>query len=104
PAVEESDGSPRLRLVEPVQSVARGDARLAAAARVEIHLEGVLLTGRGRARGQELPVDSCFEIGRRGVVPRREALDGREVALFGERTLEERDGVRLGLVLEGEAG
>ena len=53
-AVQRADPSPALTVVEAVEAVAGGDAGLAAGARVEVDVEGVLLAGRRRGHRESV--------------------------------------------------
>src|SRR4029453_6895222 len=55
-ADQQADVAPSLFLVEPVETMAGRHARLAATARIEVHLEGVLLTGAGRGARDQVAV------------------------------------------------
>ena len=59
-------------------------ARLAARAAVEVHLEGELLAGAGRARRQQGRVVPALKRLVRVLVELREPLDGAQVALLGQ--------------------
>src|SRR6185312_4232437 len=89
PAVEETDRAPGLTLVEAVEVVARGDARLAAGARVEVDLEGVLLPRARRARRQEVAIEPLLEGTLRVGVALGEALDRRERLLLSQILVEQ---------------
>ena len=97
--VQEAHVAPRLLLLETVQRVTRGDARLAAGAGVEVHVEGVLLAGgrRGRRHQRRVAPGQGRTAGVRGVVRLREARHGGDLLLFqipvdeGRRTGRARD-------------
>ena len=84
PAVEQPDVAPRFLLLEAVQGMAGRDARLAARAGIQIHVEGVLLAGGRRRRRHQRRVapgqgrTACV----RGVVRLREARHRRDLLLF----------------------
>ena len=97
-AMQQADGAPRLVVVEAVEVVARGDARLAARAGVEVHLEGVLLAGTGPARREEVAVVARLSVSEIGRVAAGEALDRGQVALLTQEAVDRRllDGVDRG--------
>jgi hypothetical protein len=81
--------APGFIVVESVQGMAGGDARLAAAAFVEVHLEGVLLAGRGRS-GREKATIAAIAGGQLIAFMRaRELLDGGELLLLGQKRIEQ---------------
>jgi hypothetical protein len=97
--VKKSHTTPGFVVVEPVQGVAGGDTGLAAATAVEIHFEGILLTGFWSGEGDERamcilkgrppladPVPHWRRGRRRGsLVPAGKAFDGAEIALLFEQ-------------------
>ena len=96
PAVQQAHVAPGLLLLEAVQRVAGGDARLAARAGVEVHVEGVLLAG-GRRRGRQegrIALREGRAAGAGGVVRPRETLRGGDLLLL-QIVLDERRRTRL---------
>ena len=90
-AVQQADGAPDLVVVEPVQVVAAGDARLAARAGVEVDLEGVLLARlRLRQRNRIAVAMRAVAVRQAGVVRAGESLDRGQPLLLGEHQLERR--------------
>ncbi len=88
--MQEADGSPRFVVIQPVEVATCGDARLAARARVEVHLEPVLLAGGRAAEGDQVAVIAIVIAHLAGVVSLREALHRREIGLFGEEQVDRR--------------
>jgi hypothetical protein len=87
--VKEADGAPRLPLVETVQAVAGRHARLAAGARVEVDLEGVLLPRAGALEGDQLVVPAGARSDQIRLVAPGETLHGGEAALLRQVTIEQ---------------
>ena len=90
-AVQQPHVAPRFLLLEAVQRMARRDARLAAGAGVQVHVEGVLLAGGRRRRRHERRIASGQgeAIGLRLVVRLREARGGRFL-LLQEQAIDQR--------------
>src|SRR5207302_4722863 len=85
---ELADAAPGFVLVETVERVTRGHARLAPGTFVEVHLEGVLLTGRGRGEREQIAIARGGD--RVGVVRAGKSFHRREFALLGEQFVNER--------------
>ena len=83
-----TDIAPSFAVIEAVERVTRGDARFAAAAFIEIHLESELLARCGRGERNQVAV------ARRGnlmtVVSARELLDRGKLTLFSKQVVNQR--------------
>ena len=93
-AVQQADNAPGFARFEPVQAVARRDARLATSAAIEIDFKAVLLAGAGRGKRNQAAVVWRLRWLCMAVVKLREALDRSEVLLLGEQGGEQRGGRR----------
>src|SRR5438874_1243258 len=76
--------TPALVLVQPVELVTRGDARLAPRTPVEVHLEGVLLAVLRRPQRDQVAIVLRLHRLRAAGVPLGELLDGGQALLLLE--------------------
>ena len=89
-AKKRADFAPRFAVIESVEGMACGYARLTAATAIEIHFEGVLLARARRGEGNELAIargDNFVAF-----VGACESFDGRELPLLGEQFIDQSAG------------
>ena len=77
--------------------MARADTGFAAAALIQVNLEGVLLTGRGCGSREQMVIASAVDFV--GVVRAREVFDSRELALLGKQSINQRPRGRFSFIL-----
>jgi hypothetical protein len=92
-ADELSDIAPRFAFVKAVERMARGDARFAAAALVEIDLKSELFAWRRRRERNEIAVMPAERRQIVTVVALQEFIDGSQASLLGEKVVDQRSAV-----------
>ena len=92
-ALQDSDRAPGLIFVEPIEVVTGGNTGFASRAKIEVHLEGILLSWTGLRQGNAIPEKAGFcgkpfvvlcEAGyrRKGLLVTDELLDECERLVF----------------------
>jgi len=89
-AKQNPDIAPAFTRIQSVKRMAGSDARLAAGALVEIHLEGVLLAGTRRVQRNQFAIVRGEQRRIWRVVPPRKKFHGGETALLGQQLVNER--------------
>jgi len=83
-ADQSTDVAPGFTRIEPVQTVAGGDTRLAAGAAVEIDAKCKLLSNTGPVGWNQIPVVARLQGKVVDLVTLRKAFDGAQALLFFE--------------------
>ena len=94
-AKNHADIAPRLAFIKAVETVTRGDARLAARAFVEVHDERILLAALRFGERDQVAVKLRLHRNRGARVLLRKSLDGGERLLLGQQVVDQRECRRL---------